>query len=307
MTRPREVLPGRSYLITRRCTQRLLLMRPDAETNNAFIYCLAVAAQRYQIDILFTVAMSNHHHTGIFDRHGNYPAFLEHFHKLFAKCQNALRGRWENFWSSEQTSVVRLLSGEDILNKLIYSVCNPVQAGLVNQALEWPGVSSLRPTLEKRSLIATRPEHFFRADGAMPEKVELIFSRPEEFQNYSEQQWVELIKQKVKTREKSLRQERQRKGQSVLGPVLVQKQKWSSRPQSWEAKRQRKYQVASQNKWLRTERLLQNRRFLEAYAKARAAFSQGLQAVMFPAGTYWVKQFAGALCEGDFCLVPSPF
>ena len=50
--------------------------------------------------------MSNHHHTGIEDPEGNYPEFLEHFHKLFAKCQNALRGRWENFWSSEQTSVL---------------------------------------------------------------------------------------------------------------------------------------------------------------------------------------------------------
>lgn len=87
-------------MITRRCTQRQFLMRPDEETNNAFIYCLAVAAQRYGIRVIFTTAMSNHHHTGIEDPNGNYPAFLEHFHKLFAKCQNALRGRWENFWST---------------------------------------------------------------------------------------------------------------------------------------------------------------------------------------------------------------
>ncbi len=94
-------------------------MRPDRETNNAFIYCLAVAAQRYGIRVIFTVAASNHHHTGIEDPDGNYPAFLEHFRdKLFAKCQNALRGRWENFWSSEQTSVVRLADrGDDVVDK----------------------------------------------------------------------------------------------------------------------------------------------------------------------------------------------
>ena len=34
MSLPREVLPGRCYLITRRCTQRTFLMRPDAATNN---------------------------------------------------------------------------------------------------------------------------------------------------------------------------------------------------------------------------------------------------------------------------------
>ena len=54
----------------------MMLMRPDQKTNQAYIYCLAVAAERYDIDVYFTVAMSNHHHTGIYVRHGNYPAFL---------------------------------------------------------------------------------------------------------------------------------------------------------------------------------------------------------------------------------------
>ena len=52
-------------IIARRCTQRQFLLRPDRETNNAFIYCLAVAAQRYGIRVIFTAAMSNHHYTGI--------------------------------------------------------------------------------------------------------------------------------------------------------------------------------------------------------------------------------------------------
>src|SRR5690348_1149584 len=37
---PRQVLPRQFYLITRRCTQRQFLLRPDAPTNNAFLYCL---------------------------------------------------------------------------------------------------------------------------------------------------------------------------------------------------------------------------------------------------------------------------
>src|SRR5262245_14357661 len=108
-------------MITRRCTQRQFLLRPDPETNNAFLYCLAYAAERCGIDVLFTIANSNHHHTGIRDPGGNYPAFLERFHKLLAKCQNALRGRWENFWASEATSVVRLVEPTDVLDKLIYA------------------------------------------------------------------------------------------------------------------------------------------------------------------------------------------
>ena len=61
MSLPREVSPGRFYMITRRCTQRQFLLRPDEETNNAFLYCLADAAQRCNITVLLTCAMSNHH------------------------------------------------------------------------------------------------------------------------------------------------------------------------------------------------------------------------------------------------------
>ncbi len=43
---PRQVLPRQFYLITRRCAQRQFLLHPDAATNNAFLYCLIVAALR---------------------------------------------------------------------------------------------------------------------------------------------------------------------------------------------------------------------------------------------------------------------
>ena len=101
MTQPREVLPGRSYLITRRCTQRQFLLRPDARTNQAVLYCLAEAAQRFEMDIYWLGTTSNHYHDGVGDPHGNYPEFIAHFHRMLAKLMNARWGRWENFWASE--------------------------------------------------------------------------------------------------------------------------------------------------------------------------------------------------------------
>ena len=67
MSRPRQVLPNSFYLITRRCTQRQFLLRPDEETNNAYLYCLIEAAQRFSIELVMMCAMSNHHHTIVFD------------------------------------------------------------------------------------------------------------------------------------------------------------------------------------------------------------------------------------------------
>jgi len=45
MSLPRAIVPGRRYMITRRCSERRFFMRPDRETNNAFVYCLALAAR----------------------------------------------------------------------------------------------------------------------------------------------------------------------------------------------------------------------------------------------------------------------
>ena len=75
MSRPREILPNSFYLLNRRCTQRLFLLRPDDDRNNAFIYCLGYAARRCEIDIILPVAESNHHHTTLFDRYGRVSEF----------------------------------------------------------------------------------------------------------------------------------------------------------------------------------------------------------------------------------------
>jgi len=297
MSIPRDVLPGGTYMITRRCTQRQFLMRPDDLTNNAFVYCLAIAAQRHGIRVLFTTAMSNHHHTGIEDPDGNYPAFLEHFHKLFAKCQNSLRGRWENFWSSEQTSVVRLVDPADVIEKMIYALTNPVKDGLVEKAHHWPGVSSLQALMHGKPLVASRPRHFFRDDGPMPETVTLQIARPAGFEEIGDKEFAAMVETRIRAAEEAAALERTRKGSQVLGRRAVLDQKWSDRPQSREPRRELDPRVAARSRWSRIEALLRNRVFRDAYERAREALLAGYCDVVFPAGTYWLRRFAQATCE----------
>jgi putative transposase len=299
MSLPREVLPGQTYMITRRCTQRQLLMRPDKETNNAFVYCLAEAAARFGIEVLFTTAMSNHHHTGIYDPEGNYPAFIEHFHKLFAKCQNALRGRWENFWSSEQTSVVRLVEPTDVVEKMTYALTNPVKDGLVEKALHWPGVSSLQSLMHGSPVVASRPKHFFREDGTMPESVSLVFVKPRGFEQLSTAEFTALVLKRVREAEELAAVERRRNGTHVLGRKAVVNQRWSERPASREPRRELSPRVAARSKWSRIEAILRNKAFRDAYLQARALFIKGARDVLFPAGTYWLRRFALAHCDAS--------
>jgi putative transposase len=286
---PRQVLPRQFYLITRRCTQRQFLLRPDSETNNAFLYCLINAATRCEIDVLLPCAMSNHYHVVIYDRAGRYPEFIEHFHKLLARSQNALRGRWENFWSSEQTSVVKLVDREAVLDKLVYTATNPVLGHLVERVHHWPGVNGVSSLLTGRLLRATRPLHFFRADGPMPDALELTLTIPSEL-GPIDQLLLEL-RERIHRTEDQQAAERGRTGSRVVGRRAVLAQSWRSYPASCEPRRNLQPRVAAPNKWARLEALLRNRVFVTEYADALARWRDNASA-RFPAGTYWLQRHA---------------
>ncbi len=297
MPLPREVLPGRTYMITRRCTQRQFLLRPDSATNNAFVYCLAVAVQRTGVRAIFTAAESNHHHTGIYDPLGTYPDFIEHFHKLLAKCMNSLRGRWENFWSSEQTSVLRLVDPADVLDKMVYALTNPVKDNLVATVNEWPGVNAFDTIAGGGSITAARPAHFFREDGPMPATVTLTFDRPPGFEGMSHEEFAGMLRNRVGAAETEAEAKRLATGARVLGRQAILDQDWSGSPSSHEPRRELNPRVAAKNKWSRIEALQRNNEFGNGYRKAFEAFRNGIRDVLFPAGTYWLRRFAAAICE----------
>jgi REP-associated tyrosine transposase len=286
---PRQVLPRQFYLVTRRCSQRQFLLRPDTATNNAFLYCLIDAASRSQVDVLLPCAMSNHYHAVIYDREGRYPEFIEHFHKLLARSQNALRGRWENFWSSEQTCVVRLVDRDAVLDKLAYAAANPVLDDLVERAHHWPGVNGLSALLNGRPLRATRPLHFFRPDGPMPQTLEISLTIPSELGPVADV--ISELSDRVRAIETERAAERQRTGRRVLGRRAVLGQSWHACPTSYEPRRNLRPRVATPNRWARVEALMRNRAFVEEYADARARWRGGAAAV-FPPGTYWLQRFA---------------
>jgi putative transposase len=288
MSLPRQVLPGHFYLITRRCTQRQFLLRPDRETNNAFTYCLAEAAQRYAISVLLPCAMSNHYHAVIFDPLGTYPQFIEHFNKMFARSQNALRGRWENFWSSEQACVVKLVNREAVLDKLVYTATNPVKDHLVDRVDHWPGVNGLQALLKGRSLRAVRPRHFFRATGPMPAETQLTLAIPPELGAAAEV--LAELEQRVRAVEAQAAAERQRTGQRVCGRRAVLYQSWRGQPATHEPRRNLRPRIAARNQWARLEALLRNREFIIAYTEARKTWRADAT-VKFPPGTYWLRRF----------------
>ncbi len=297
MTLPRQVVPGRDYMITRRCSERRFFLRPDEDTNNAFIYCLALAARRAKVEVTFSVALSNHHHTGIHDPDGNFPVFIEHFHGLLARCQNAYLGRYEGFWSSEPTSVVHLVEPNDILDKMTYAFTNPTAADLVDTVEEWPGVATFQATISGGQLTATRPKHFFRDDGDLPEIASLPIARPRGYQHLDQREWASLVTESVRAEEADHRQRRVAKGITVLGRDRILERNPFHCPQSHAPRFQMSPRVAAKNKWARIEALLRNRGFIEKYRDAFLGHMAGLANIVFPFGTYWMRKFGKVACD----------
>jgi REP element-mobilizing transposase RayT len=286
------ILPDRFYMVTRRCSQRMFLMRPDPQSNQRFLYCLIEAANRWGIMVVLPSVMSNHHHTIIYDRQGHVIEFMQHFHSMLARSMNALRGRWENFFSTEEPSLVELVDRSDILDKLTYAATNPVQAGLVERVADWPGVNGLEALLSRRAVRVSRPGKFFRETGEMPEHVEHTFQIPSDAQRIGDvEEFLNDLRESVARREAEIARSRAEEGRFALGRRGVLRQSWRDSPTSHEPRRGLRPRVAAGSEWSRRQALQRNRVFIDAYRAARKLWLAGMEAI-FPRGTYWLCRFA---------------
>lgn len=295
MTRPRPVFPGTFPFITRRATQRQFLLRPDEETNNAFVYCMAVAAERSELGIVLPQMMSNHYHLQADDPHGRHTEFREYFHTLLTKCLNAYRGRWENMWAVEEPCVVEVVDRAGLMDKLVYIATNPVKDGLVECVRHWPGPKFVEALLTGKPLRARRPRHFFRKDGNMPETVELELRLPANIED--PEGFLAELRERIAAVEAEHKAARLKTGRRVFGRGRILRQSWRDTPTSQEPRRGLRPRVAARSKWARIATLQRNKEFELAYRDAREGWLAGLPAV-FPPGTYWLRRFANVVVGG---------
>lgn len=296
MSLPRPVFENRTYMVTRRCAERRFYLRPCPEVEQAFLFCLAVAAQRYGIVVYWLCVLSNHYHLGIRDLHGNYPEFLQLLHSLLARCLNVHLSRWENLWSSEQSGVLHVGDGAAVFDKMVYSLANPVKAQLVDKVAHWPGVNSLYYQLNDRPALVKRPHWFFDKNGDMPDDVELRFARPCEFAELSQAEWAERVRTAVALEEKKAAELRSQTNGRIVGRKAILRQSPFSCPRTSTERRGLRPRVASRNKWRRIELLKTNRNFLRSYRTAyERRRSYGVE-VEFPYGTYQLRKLKLVCC-----------
>ena len=124
----------------------------------------------------------------------------------------------------------------------------------------------------------------------MPAEVTLELSIPTELGNSAE--ILHTVRQRVAEFEAEQAARRAETGRLVLGRRRILRQSWRDSPTTHEPRRTLNPRVDARSKWHRIEALLRNKEFVVAYREARVAWLAGLH-VVFPAGTYWLRRFAG--------------
>ncbi|WP_437530880.1 transposase [Sorangium sp. So ce726] len=297
MSQPREIAPGATYLITRRVLRRHLLLRPDAALTQFLVYTLTVSTRRFGIEVHALCAMSTHLHLVVTDVQGVLPRFLQFFHRIVALGTKVLR-TWEGpVWDHEPTSVVRLLTRAAVVEKIAYVLANPVAAGLVRHAHEWPGAKSDVSELGGGVLRAARPSVYLDPENRQwPEEVALSLALPPAIEHDNAEGFRREVAAELERQEAQAHAELQRQGLRLLGIKGASTVSPYSRAMSFEALRDRNPTFAvgrnQGDAWRIAGAAV--RAFRASYRAALERWRAGVRSAVFPAGTWWMHIYHGA-------------
>ena len=299
MTQPRFVLPGDTVMITRRTLRRHHLFRPDSAIRQLYLYTLGVCAKQFGILVHAVTLMSTHEHLIVTDTQGRFPDFLRRLHRLVSLGTKVLR-KWEgSTWDHEQTSVVRLLTDQALLEKLAYVMANPVQAGLVRHARDWPGITVLPQELGRRTWALGRPEVYFDASNPQwPDTVELSLTLPPILQrSYHPHEVRAAVGEELERQERLAHTEVNKRGWRFLGANRVRRLSPYRRATSFELLRDRNptFAVGRGERKAFFAAVAELRAFRHAYRQALERWRAGLRSVVFPQGTWCMCRVHGVV------------
>ena len=279
--------------ITRRVRGREFRLLPNKKTNRVIGYIVAVMSKKYNISIHAICVLSDHWHLVVHDWFDNIVDFTRDCHSFIARAINNTYGDTESLWSSNQTSRPRPLTPADTLDRIGYTMGNPVKHGLVKYGRSWPG---LRRSWPDRPMRFRRPKNFFRDigteedEGTWPDWAILEMHRPVGFEDESDSDLAIKVRKAIADAEASFRSQRAEAGKhQYLGRGKVLKQKRHSRAQTPEKKYRRRKNVVCADPELEEQALQADRAWRATYAERLVRWRRGERDVEFPYGTYKMR------------------
>ena len=292
MPHPRLILPGQTRFITRRVLERRLLLLPIGRSHHIFGYHFTRLSERHGIDVHALTVMSNHYHCLETDPLGTTPDFVRDLHAITGRNLNANQGRWDSFWSGQRTSMLAVLDEEDVLDKIVYTLTNPVAAGLVKRYTDWPGLRTTpQDYLRSRGRVFKRPKGFFCKDTDAPSEVELRLTLPPQLRHREPVEVVEELHERIRIREEAIAKDLAESQRTFMGPARIRRQGRNSIPKTREKKRTLSPTVAAKDPERRIAFLEAQAVFRQEYQKALKLWMAGAELTVFPEGTFKMRRF----------------
>lgn len=141
MRPPRRWRPGARWSIVFRCARAEYRLRPDPERVELVGYWLARALRLCPGIQLHAVSVpSNHGHLEVTDNGSEMSRFMACFLGPLAKDINYLDGLRGQFLE-RRFNATEIVDDGALIERIAYTVTNPVAAGLVKRHQDWPGLS----------------------------------------------------------------------------------------------------------------------------------------------------------------------
>jgi hypothetical protein len=205
--------------------------------------------------------------------------------------------KWEGeVWDGGKTSVVELRTSQAILEKLAYCAANPVAAGLVHNAVDWPGVTTLPSELGVAHWEASRPSFYLDQESATwPKTSTLELTLPPV--ERSAEEIRAAVSLELRRLEEEARDAVRARGWVVQGARLLRAISPFKRAKGWESLRGRNPSFAvgrgQKQAFFAAARAL--KLFRSSYRVALEAWRDGSRRVQFPKETWLMVALHGAL------------
>lgn len=264
--------------------------------NRIFIYALAVAAARKDVQVHGYILLSDHFHIVLTDVLGRMGEFTALFDWILTKCVQELRGWKGRIFDGHGVRETTVLDAAATLRELAYTLTNGVRHGLVDSSSKYPGACSSVADIDGAPIVGRRPRVFFKEGGKMPETCELRLKMPRTvLEAHDEGHARHLLEVQVERCEKRARRAVKAAGRTFMGAAKLLRQSPFARVRQGSVSSPLPRWAGSR---ARVETARERRsQFLERYAKCRSRWLEGERAVVWPAGTDLMRRRHGVTCE----------
>ncbi|MDZ4063915.1 MAG: transposase [Coriobacteriia bacterium] len=288
-----------TYLLTRNTSERRYFLRPTKELREAILYCIADAQAQHPVQIHAFCAMSNHIHVVLTDPDGTAPFFVQAMNQNIARYVNCSLGRFGAMWEGGARPNYCVLPEQgDAFDKIVYTLTNPVKAGLVSEHHLWPGAISSVAQINKGSITTKRPKKFFaRTDDPTLLTRELILTPAPGQVTMSQEDYGRYLARRVEETEDTIAADREAKGLRWLGRKECLKINPFDAPTTPWKRFTRNPKVSSKHEEARNAWIARLKRFIVPYEGAKKEFRAGNRDTPFPLGTFAMRLYWGVLID----------